>query len=531
MCKGGKWVVSFDKECKEGDCSEIVFDRDIAPIISEKCSSCHTGFDTFSIAQAKADQYITRTSLADNDPQRMPKSPSAPLDQVDKDKLKEWKTGGLLETCQDSDVNNNPHIDLDDVESSILQDLDSQPSASQLESRYLIISNKSNEKALPSVLSQFSHGVSKASNSISFARDIVLPVSVDEFSTVFRIFLKDLKLAAADWALIEAGDPLNFESFTNKGALIKQLTGARKPWLIIDSFAFTSNQAPTYYALRKLPAKEQELFVQLGVDVNQELADFTALFLGFANSPISLNKNRLLTRFDSNDGAIFITFDTDNRLVSEDRNLFSHPLLKSASGKANFVSDASELIFSLPNQLHGYYLSNAKGDRQNAAPLTVVSDNVSPFSPEIKSSLSCLRCHNAGYIPAKDEIRAHVIENAVTFSLDDVEFVELFYREPESVFKSDNAKYAIALSQMGISASDVDPINLVADNLRRNQDAKSVAALLLLTEDEFLEGLSRSAEGREQVGSLLTGGTITFQQLIASLPILIRDLRLFQNPL
>ncbi len=84
---------------------------------------------------------------------------------------------------------------------------------------------------------------------------------------------------------------------------------------------------------------------------------------------------------------------------------------------------------------------------------------------------------------------------------------------------------------MGIAAADPDPINLAADNLRRNMNADQVAALLLITKQELLDGLNRSAEGRQQVGALLINGEVTSQQLIAALPVLLRDLRLFQNPL
>jgi hypothetical protein len=474
---------------------------------------------------------IRRVGLPDSDGQRMPKAPNPALSEDEKALFSEWKADGFLPTCEDGAKNNNPHLDSNYVEDALDQDLEGLSSADQKDARYLIISHKSDEGADLKVLKQFVAGIQKATNSLSFAREISLAQPVDQYKTIYRLSLRDLKLSAADWKLIEDHELVNLESFTNKGLLLKQLTGARKPWLHIDSFAFSANQPDVYYQLRKLPKTENELFAQLGVNFNQELQDLTALHVGFANSPIALNKNRLITRFDADDGELFITFDVDANQNSADRNLFQFPLLKSASGKANFRFDASEFIFSLANGLHGYFLANAQGQRVNAAPLTVVADNISPFSPEIKAGISCYRCHSGGYIKAKDEVKAHVDENAALFDLADVDFVDELYRDPTADFNRDNAIYAAALSKMGIDISEPDPVNLTADNLRRNMNAQAVAALLLLTKEEFLEGLNRSAEGRQQVGSLLTGGEITFQQLVATLPILIRDLRLGQNPL
>lgn len=535
-CHGGKFEETF-KDCKPSDCPQTVFDRDLQPLITQKCLSCHPGFNTFDVAKTKIDEMIRRVFLTD-EAQRMPKG-AAPLSADEQNTFKDWKADGLLPACANSTANNNPHLTLDYVEAAIEADLEQLNSADQPQARYLITSHKSDEGADLSVLTSFGRAVQKSVNSMSFARNIVLAKPVDQYGTVYRFLLRDVKLAAADWTLVENADPVNFESFTNQGLLIKQLTKTRKPWMEVDTFAFTSNQPDTYYAIRKLPATAQALFTQEGVDFNGELDNTTALQVGFNNSPIALNKNRLIARFDALNGEMYITFDVDQNKISADRNLFNFPLLRSPSGKSNYTFDASEIIGSLPNSLHFYYLAASKkvlnttvpDARQNAAPLTVVADNISPFSPEIKTAISCYRCHNGGYIHEKDEVRQHVDENAAQFILADVDFVDILYRDPEPNFTADNNAYAEALAKMGLLPSDADPVNLVSDNLRRNFTADSVAALLLITKQEFLDGLNRSAEGRQQVGQLLTGGEITFQQLQASLPVLFRDLRIGLNPL
>jgi hypothetical protein len=532
ICKAGKWVETFN-DCKKEACSETVFDRDVKPLFQSKCVSCHTGWDTYDNAKAKAPHFIERTSRADGAAGRMPQAPKEPLSQEDKDKFKLWQEDGLLESCPGSAENTNPQLDLDYVETAILADLNVMSSADQLQARYLITSHKSNERAAPDVLKQFERAVNKSLNNLSFARDIVLAVPIDQYTTVYRFLLRDVRLNTSDWKIVEDADKLGFESFTNQGVLIKSLTKARLPWMILDGFAFFSNQAPTYYALRKLPATEGELFHQLGVNFDRELNDFSALFVGFSDSPIALNKNRLIVRVDSNDGELWQSFDTRLNQPDPEANLFKFPLLNSPSGNANFKAAASEYIFSAPNQLHMYYLANARGDRQDKAPIDIVKNtNAGSFSAEIEAGNSCLLCHAQGYLKNNDEVLAAVRDNAVSFpDLRDVEFVEQFYRDPEPVFDADNLLYTQALAKMGISPTEKDPINLAIDNLRRNLDSKAVAALLLLSEETFLDGLSRSAEARQQVGALLGGGQITFEQLVAALPVIIRDLRLFANPL
>jgi hypothetical protein len=529
VCKDGSWQESFN-DCKAGGCSEITFDQSVKPMLTAKCAGCHPGYDGYETAKAKVEQFIGRVNLDDNNALRMPKPPNPPLAKEDKDLLAAWKKDGLLKACAVDQTNNAPHLDLDYVERAIDEDLDKLNLSQQADSRYLITSHKSNEGAAKDTMRQFKNGVNKAVNSLSLVRNLVLASAVDEHETVYRISLRSLGLKPADWKLIEDNEVVGIVSVTNRGQLIRNLTRTRKPWLHVDSFAFTSNQARIYYAVRKLPENARDLFLQLGVNFNGDLNDLEVLQVGFENSPISLNKNRLLGRWQSNDGSFWASFDVAQN-QGGNTNLFQFPLLLARNRANNFAFVASEAIFSLPNGLHGYYLFDNKGVRADAAPLNIVSDNVSPFSPEIKNSLSCYRCHSAGLIPAKDQIKAHVLTNATEFDLNDVETVEQLYREPEPIFLEDNGQYQAALSKIGIVAAEEDPVNLVGDNLRRNHNAKAVASLLLLTEQEFLDGLARSAEGRAQVGQLLSGGSVNFEQLIASLPVLIKDLRIGQEDL
>lgn len=530
-CKAGKWIdTSNDCSGGGGNCPETVFDRDIKPLIQQKCLSCHVGFDNFDVAKSKADEMIRRVNLAASDSQRMPKIPNAELSAEEKAKFGKWKANGLLKSCPGNNNNNNPYFELKDIEKVMQDDVEGFQKPDQLNIRWLVTSNKSNAGADVDTLKQFGRATAKSINSLSSVRALVVPEAVDQFKTIYRIDLRDYGLNKDDWNEIEAKDPVNFESFTSRGVLLKDLTGTKKPWMQVDSFAFTSNQAQVYYKIRDIPATEAAFFAFIGVNFNADIDNFQALFLGFADSPISLNKNRLVTRFDSRDGNLWATFDTDINNVDPKANLFNFPLLRAASGN-NYLFNASEQIFSIPNGLHGYVLFNALGIRQDFAPLTVVADNVTPFNPEIRVSLSCYRCHSGGMIPNNDEIKASVLANASEFDLRDVDQVKQLYRDPAKDFASDNNDYQEALAKIGIAASDVDPVNLVSDELRKNQNIKDVAARVYILEDELKTCINSSAAAKAQIGTLLTGGSVTSQQMLATLPVLFKDCRLNQDPI
>lgn len=530
ICKAGKWKSSFN-DCKASGCAQTVFDRDLEPIIASKCVSCHPGFDKIDTARSKIDSYVAKISLGDNDPLRMPKAPNAPLAPSDKKVFTDWKAGGLLPSCP-ATTTNIPFQHLSDLELALTKDIATQSPGLQSETRWLVALDRTNEGTNAEQFATFQKAIQKGINIISSGRNLILAADAGVSGAVLRFNLNDLKLTNAAWTLIENADPINLESFTNLGAALKNITRTRKPWLFVSAFNVAANTAAVYHAIHKIPADLNTFLGQLGINENVQLGNFQALQVGFANSPISLNKNRLLARFDSNDGALWQTFDT-NGTVSADRNFFNFPLLKSSSGKATAKFDASELLFSLPNGLLGSALFDAAGKRLDAAALNVVAfDTHPPADPTIKNSPSCHQCHNGGLIPRKDEIAASVNANAAQFDLRDVDLVNQLFRDPAAAFAADNAQVAASLSKLGILPQDPDPITATIQNLtERTLDAKAVGALLLLTEEEFKAGLNTSAQGKAQVGQLLTGGAVTFQQLQATLPILIKDLRIAVDPL
>jgi hypothetical protein len=80
---------------------KVTFDADIKPIIQSKCSSCHTGgnqpnFTSFTIAKNSIDDILNRIQRTQGSTGFMPQGGSK-IPQSEIDKIKQWKTDGLLE--------------------------------------------------------------------------------------------------------------------------------------------------------------------------------------------------------------------------------------------------------------------------------------------------------------------------------------------------------------------------------------------------------------------------------------------------
>src|SRR5207247_5140073 len=91
------------------------------------------------------------------------------------------------------------------------------------------------------------------------------------------------------------------------------------------------------------------------------------------------------------------------------QNLFAHPL-----GPDDFRHDGGEIIFSLPNGLQAYFLSDRQGRRIDKGPTAIVSD---PRRPDraVENGLSCIACHARGILEKTDQVRDHVLKNPSAF--------------------------------------------------------------------------------------------------------------------
>ena len=91
-----------------------------------------------------------------------------------------------------------------------------------------------------------------------------------------------------------------------------------------------------------------------------------------------------------------------------------------------FQPDGGEIIFDLPNGLHGFFLVDAVGKRFDQAQIAIVSD---PKRPEhaVIAGLSCLSCHSHGLNDKADQVRDHVEKNPDAFPKEETAAVLALY--------------------------------------------------------------------------------------------------------
>ena len=555
VCKETGWQLAINTcraipdECESESSNKITWDRHIRPIMQAACLRCHSSPRPFDSYQVMADgnfrlakESVRRINLDAANQQVMPPRPQNPLPDDQRRLFEQWERDGFLENneCEGEDPAGRTYIyqELDEINVAQFDDIKDIPTEDQPFTRYLLLSHKYNTRDSVADMQQYSAGIQKAVNSLSFSQEIIPAQTIDERRTQLRIDLRNYNLTPQDWQLICDVEPFDIIDDTTVGRVIQQLTRARQPFLHADNFIFTAfGTAKVYNALMRIPLDVNDLYRQLGVDYFGDIQNFDSTWLAFLGSSIA-DDNRALSRHESNVGPfnrgwMWQTYDTNDNFIPE-KNFFQFPCPPGAGCEAEFVYDAGEILFTLPNGLMAAALYDGAGVRQELAPIDIVVDNRSPFDPEIENGLDCFRCHAGGLIPNLDQMRDSVLASANEFDSDDVDIIkELFPGDggTQPAFVRDNNLYAAAIRAIGGNIFQDDPMNFFTDRHREDYNLEQVAAFVFLTPEDFRQELSESADARAQIPQLLSGGTITFDQLIEVFPIILDDFRIGQDPL
>jgi len=169
-----------------------------------------------------------------------------------------------------------------------------------------------------------------------------------------------------------------------------RLTRSQGPVLRADWFfrrtAIQEGDAVGYYDFLGVGKKRADFEEAVGADLGLAKRLKKEVAGVILRSTVALN-NRRLVRFATVSGAYWQTLDAKANL---DRRNFARVL------DDGFAFDASEVIASLPNGLHAYFLANSKGVRQDTAPDFIASDaTASGTDRRVHAGLSCIRCHGA----------------------------------------------------------------------------------------------------------------------------------------
>lgn len=318
--------------------------------------------------------------------------------------------------------------------------------------RYLTLSNLHNDGTVDaSTIDVARMAAVKVLNSLSWSRQLFVPVELGAHRTLLAVHIKSLGWERKHWnALLAAypyalsygslGDPepekldTELQSLRGKDVLPAIL---RADWLVARG-----SQPPLYYALLydltltvlDRPADgpdpsnprgmtDADLEHHLGLETTKAIAAGAVARAGFTNSGVS-GQNRLVERHTIRADATYphggYYWKSYDFKASTRRAILSvFPLgprfPTNPFNDLAFDHDGGEIIFSLPNGLQGYLLVDGGGRRIDAGPIEVVGDALKTSGNEqIVAGVSCMACHRQGLLdtPA-DEIRGnHGVFNA-----------------------------------------------------------------------------------------------------------------------
>lgn len=358
---------------------------------------------------------------------RMPPGPAPALEQTEIELVRRWIEAGAPEFPADvtlpDDVSTDPALagvaSTGYVLKQIAQFVEQTPRDDRPYLRFFSSNHLVTVGATRDDLKRNRLALAKAINHLSMQPHIVQPTVVDKgVGTVFAVDMRRLgwhqqpfsvmrngrtaersRTNLHDLVLLEYPYGTVFEGsetfdqlwdiYLRPAAMIRPI-----PFVRIDWFVSTATQFPLYEDLMQLPHDLVDLEERLGVEAELNLQSHVAQRAGMTISQVSRN-NRVVEHHPARYGSYWKSFDFATSKGQQ--NMFIDPV--------NFDFAGGEMIFSLPNGLQGYLITNAAGNRITEAPTTIVTDRFSA-DKVVRNGLACMRCHARGMIRFEDKMRA-----------------------------------------------------------------------------------------------------------------------------
>jgi hypothetical protein len=349
----------------------------------------------------------------------------------------------------------------ENVFAAVEQYLSAQPPAARKHFRFLSLQNVANSTILnPNrklTLSLYRMAVSKTLNSLSWSHALVVPEVIGPFGVVMVIDLRKLRdlsgktwTQSSEWLALEKAYPYGLVPIAENRSheFIQTSTRASVPIIRADWFVANSLRPDLYHQILGIPEKLQDLHDALQVHEADAVRDGTARRVGFTKSGVSKNANRLVVRYPARYGYFWNSYDFRQGALRG--NIFQFPTgpqqLAGDLAETAFTHDGGEIIFSLPNGLHAFMLVSATGERLDAGPPDLVSDDKRVTGNQlIFNGISCITCHSDGLkaLPVDEMPAAAAVSAAAQEFVDRLhvpaETDELFRRDNESYFSAARA--------------------------------------------------------------------------------------------
>jgi mono/diheme cytochrome c family protein len=449
-------------------CAELA--AEVEWILTDYCSGCHANGNTQGGFGAVLDvpKLVSSGKIVPNDPDAskiytfvktgiMPKSTNKPQ-AAEIESLGEWIACGAPDfRAPGPTAGLPPFMSIDKRLGAISDDLRSfENPTDRARMRYIDFSHLSNAGSLESDVDNYRKAVSLLLNSLSFGRFVVPPEPIDKDNLLYRIDLRDYAWDAATWELVVEEYPYMVRYDENSRLFpydedtaldIRQETGTEIPYIQADWLIAHASRPPLYYDVLEVPTDINQLALDQGVDVQQDIDDAQVARAGFNRSGVSLN-NRVIERHEQpgSGGAFWLSYDFAGSV--DQQNIFAHPV--------DFQQNGGEGFFNLPNGLQAYFILNANFDRLDEAPTNIVTDPDNRTGA-VEAGLSCMGgCHlSKGVLVKDDKIRSYVLTTGA--SADVIEASLELYPEVDdmhALMDWDIDRYSGALADTGFDLAD-----------------------------------------------------------------------------
>ena len=371
--------------------------------------------------------------------------------------------------------------------------------------RYVSMTHLTSVPELAASKGLFMKGVTKAIHSVTFRSQVAIPRTIDAAGVVMRIDLRSYDISPNEWdQLIANAHPYQrqFERATGFSQL-RTLVGVSRPIVRGDWFITRITEGRAYKELLGIDDDIRDFERRFGVDADENIDRGRVARMGVFDSGVSFS-NRVIERHEGRFGAYWKSYDFAQSDGTS--NIFRNPFgpVEGQRGNQEFVHAGGEMIFTLPNGLQAFVLTDAAGNYLEEAPREIVQDPTR-VDGTVTNGTSCFTCHTVGWIPITDEIRDFAGRNLNIFSSTELQLVNRLYKssdEGNRIFQQDIAAYVAAMARLGIEAPGPEPVSMATLQYFEDLDLAAVASELETTEAVLSARIRADSELRRLIGVL-----------------------------
>lgn len=339
--------------------------------------------------------------------------------------------------------------------------------------RYLTLTHLHNAGMCQRDLDLYRDGLAKAVNSLSREPRLVRPEPVDADKTIYRVDLRDYGWDQSAnfpenngdiWEAVVEVNPFAVRFKGLASDVLRDLAGTEVPFQTADSFIQiatggvldgVATNLDFYNRILAIPATLAQLQKEVtGITDPQVEIDEGRVFRVILEASGVSQWNRAYDRFGGSTIGEYLYISHDFASASGDSNLFNNPI--------DFKAVGGEMIFSLPNGLQGYMLTDGAGSILSVGPTNVVTDP-GQRDQTVRVGISCMACHNNGTITKRDEFYDfyNTTNNKNLFSENEHKSIENLFEAPdEAVLQQDvdAERFRLALRTLTINLDNPEPI-------------------------------------------------------------------------